>query len=74
MVNPIDKSKLTPEEHAKHMAEVIRARRVLAAWDPTGEPMEVMALAGCHSCKVSGTTPTGMRFTLEGGAPKPKKR
>lgn len=69
----IDHSTLTPAQHTVMMAEVVRARRVLAAWDPVGEPMEVLALAGCYACRVSGTTPSGMRFGAEGGAPRPKR-
>lgn len=69
----IDKSSLTPEQYNEWMAAVVQARVTLARWDPMGEPMEVLALAGIHSAKVSGTTSTGMRFVVEGGAPKPPK-
>lgn len=70
----IEKSKLTPEQFAEYQTRVIAARELLAAWDPCGEPMEIMAVAGFYNCKVSGETPTGMRFSSEGGVPKPKRR
>ncbi len=69
MTHPTDE--MTPEQHAEYMTKVIAARRLLAAHDPIGEAMEVLAAAGCFRCKLKGRL-GDMSFTVEGGAPEPR--
>ena len=76
MAHPTDE--MTPEQHADYMTKVIAARKLLAAHDPIGEAMEVLAAAGCFRCKLKGQLPGArlglgdMSFTVEGGAPEPR--
>ena len=69
----IDISKMTESELAELKLKVQAARELLAQYDPLGESMEVLAAAGCHPCRIKGTTPEGMKFTMDGGAPKRAK-
>lgn len=69
----IDVSQMEEPEKIELMIKVEAARDLLSRYDPLGESMEILAKAGCHSCRVKGVTPDGMRFSMDGGAPKPAK-
>ena len=69
----IDIKSMSEVERVELMTKVQAARELLAQYDPLGESMEVLAAAGCHSCHVKGITPTGMKFSMDGGAPKPAR-
>jgi len=54
-------------------AEMVADARELAGVSPIETAMRVLAAAGYHSVKITGTSPSGVRSVVEGGAAKPTR-